>query len=72
MMTPFVLRLYDFANGIIFPKSLAEKLVALPAFSRWARQAIEQESVMYVWEKDLRISRIIERLPRAKAKYANA
>ena len=70
MAIPFVMRLVKFADNVIWPRSLVLKLNALPAFSKWVKHAFKQESVTYVWDKDLR-ERIIERLPAAKAKYAN-
>lgn len=69
---PFVLRIYDFANDIIWPVALATKLDGLENFSKWAKKCMVDESVTYVWDKEYMVPRIIERLPAARAKYANA
>lgn len=71
MVIPFVLRIYDFANDIIWPATAITKLDKLENFSKWARYGMKHESVMYVWDKEYRVPRMIERLPAAKAKYAD-
>lgn len=74
MTTPFILRLYDFSNGVIFPTSLAERMVdstTLPKFSRWAKLCMAHPSATYVWDKEYFVPRIEERLGAAKKKYAN-
>lgn len=74
MTTPFTLRLHDFANGQIFPTSLAERMTAsptLPNFGRWVKRCMAHPSVTYVWDKEYYLPRIVERLPQAKAKYAS-
>ena len=71
MIAPFVLRLYDWADDVIWPRALAEGFEKLPVFDAWAKVCMQHESVMYVYDKAMRL-RIHERLPRAKAKYADA
>jgi hypothetical protein len=74
MTTPFTLRLHDFADGQIFPSSLAQRMtdsVKLPNFARWLDLCMAHPSVTYVWDKEYYLPRIVERLPQAKAKYAS-
>ncbi|KAK5188687.1 hypothetical protein LTR99_006138 [Exophiala xenobiotica] len=74
MTTPFTLRLHDFADGQIFPTSLAQRMtdsVKLPNFARWLDLCMAHPSVTYVWDKEYYLPRIVERLPQAKAKYAS-
>ncbi len=73
MTTPFVLRLIDFCNDIIFPSRLATGMLdpsKLPIFAKWAKLCMAHPSVTYTWDKEYMVPRIVERLPLAKRKYA--
>ncbi|KIW68200.1 hypothetical protein PV04_04161 [Phialophora macrospora] len=77
MTTPFVLRLIDFCNDIIFPSRLAKAMLDtnpstsnLPRFAKWAKLCMQHPSVTYTWDKERMVPRVVERLPAAKRKYA--
>ena len=73
MTAPFVLRLVDFCNDIIFPSRLATAMLdtnKLPRFATWAKLCMEHPSLAKTWDKEYIIPRIVERLPMAKRKYA--
>lgn len=73
MTAPFVLRLVDFCNDIIFPSRLATAMLdtnSLPNFAKWAELCMQHPSVMATWDKEYMVPRIVERLPAAKKKYA--
>ncbi|KAH0840642.1 putative glutathione S-transferase [Fonsecaea pedrosoi] len=79
MTIPFVLRLIDFSNDIIFPSRLAREILdtdsatsKLPRFAKWANLGMQHPSVTYTWDKEYMVPRIVERLPMAKRKYAPA
>jgi glutathione S-transferase len=74
LTTPFTLRLYDFANDVIFPKSLAHKMrdaERLPNFARWLDTCMAHESVTYVYHREQLLKGVEARLGEAKAKYAD-
>ncbi|KZF24555.1 thioredoxin-like protein [Xylona heveae TC161] len=62
----FILRVFDFADDIIFPKSVVEPLRQLPNFSKWAAACTSHESVLYIWDKEVRVQRVRDRLEMAK------
>ncbi|KIX08953.1 uncharacterized protein Z518_00031 [Rhinocladiella mackenziei CBS 650.93] len=68
-----IFRFHDFANGVIFPTSLADRMLGptLPRFSHWVKLCMTHPSVTYVWDKEYFLPRIEERLGAAKKKYAN-
>ncbi|KIX99471.1 uncharacterized protein Z520_05047 [Fonsecaea multimorphosa CBS 102226] len=77
MTIPFVLRLVDFSNDIIFPARLATHILdmdpatsKLPQFAKWAKMCMQHPSVTDTWDKEYMVPRIVERLPAAKRKYA--
>lgn len=69
LVAPFVLRAHEFANDKILPKSLAEKLNTLPAYSKWAKAVISQESVTYIWDRESMIERTYRRAPEMRKKF---
>jgi hypothetical protein len=73
MTAPFILRLIDFCNDIIFPTRLAAQLLdegRTPRFAKWAKLCMQHPSVTCTWDKEYLVPRIVERLPAAKRKYA--
>ncbi|KIV93105.1 hypothetical protein PV10_04346 [Exophiala mesophila] len=73
MIAPFSLRLLDFANGVIFPTSLKERIkTETEGFYRWTERVRKHPSVGDTWDPDYYVPRIEERLPAAKTKYADA
>ncbi|OCT45713.1 glutathione S-transferase [Cladophialophora carrionii] len=79
MTTPFVLRMIDFCNAVIFPSRLATAMLDTnpstsnsPRFAKWAKVCIQHPSVTCTWDKEYMVPRIVERLPAAKRKYAPA
>jgi len=58
----FIIRIYDFADDVIFPKSLPTALDKLPNFSKWAKTCITHDSVTFIWDKEERIQREHKRL----------
>ena len=77
MTTPFILRLVDFSNGIIFPCRLAIQILdtksdtsKFPKFATWAKLCMQHPSVTCTWDKEYIVPRVVERLPLAKRKYA--
>jgi glutathione S-transferase len=77
MTTPFVLRLIDFSNDIIFPSRLAKAMLDtnpstsnVPRFAKWAKLCMQHPSVTCTWDKEYMVPRVVERLPAAKKKYA--
>ncbi|EXJ69898.1 uncharacterized protein A1O5_06971 [Cladophialophora psammophila CBS 110553] len=77
MSAPFILRLIDFSNDIIFPARLATQILdsdpatsKWPCFAKWAQLCMQHPSVTYTWDKEYMVPRIVERLPAAKRKYA--
>ena len=58
----FLLRLYDFSDGVVFPKSMPVGLDGLPRFKRWAHACMEHPSVNYIWDGPMRLQRVKERL----------
>lgn len=73
MIAPFSLRLLDFANGVIFPTALKERIkTETEGFYSWTERAREHPSVGGTWDPEYYVPRIEERLPAAKAKYADA
>lgn len=66
----FILRLYDFADDIIFPSSLPKVLDKLPNFSKWAKACATHNSVTYIWDKELRRQNARDRLPQARERLA--
>ncbi|KIW13502.1 hypothetical protein PV08_08690 [Exophiala spinifera] len=71
MTAPLMARMYDFTNDVIFPSALGERMTGptMPNFARWLALSSSHPSVLATWDKEYFIPRIIERLPRAKAKY---
>ena len=64
---PFILRIYDAsADGSLAPKSLAEKLDALPSFRKWARAVRENQNVLRIYDGKT----ILENTKRRLAKIA--
>ncbi|ETI24241.1 hypothetical protein G647_03610 [Cladophialophora carrionii CBS 160.54] len=79
MTTPFVLRMIDFCNDVIFPSRLATAMLDtnpstsnIPRFAKWAKLCTQHPSVTCTWDKEYLLPRIVERLPAAKRKYAPA
>ncbi|KIW92678.1 uncharacterized protein Z519_06525 [Cladophialophora bantiana CBS 173.52] len=77
MSAPFIVRLIDFSNDIIFPARLATQILdndpatsKWPRFATWAKLCMQHPSVTYTWDKEYMVPRIVERLPAAKRKYA--
>ncbi|KAJ9604755.1 hypothetical protein H2200_010869 [Cladophialophora chaetospira] len=73
MTTPFILRMVDFCNDVIFPSRLATAMVdanRFPKFAKWAQLCMQHPSVTSTWDKEYMVPRIVERLPAAKRKYA--
>lgn len=66
----FIIRLFDFSDGEIFPTSLAAALEKLPAFSKWAKASITHESVTFIWDAQNMRKRTKERLPKYRAMAA--
>ncbi|KAI4127055.1 MAG: hypothetical protein LQ347_004751 [Umbilicaria vellea] len=69
---PFILRLYDFADGHILPASLPASLDKLPNFAKWAKACRTHESVVDNWDAELRRVRARESMARYKARAAAA
>ncbi|OAP64612.1 hypothetical protein AYL99_00584 [Fonsecaea erecta] len=79
MSIPFVLRLIDFSNDVIFPARLAEEILntdpttgKMPRFAKWAKLCMQHPSVTETWDKEYMVPRVVERLPAAKRKYGPA
>jgi hypothetical protein len=79
MTAPFVLRLVDLCNDIIFPSRLATHMLdgeaatsKLPQFAAWAKLCMRHPNVICTWDKEYMVPRIVERLPVVKKKYAPA
>lgn len=54
MVAPFLLRWYGFAEGDAYvPRTLAEKLDALPNFGGWSKAVRAHASVLKVWEPEV-------------------
>jgi hypothetical protein len=66
----FIIRLYDFADDVIFPTSLPTALDKLPNFSKWAKACATHDSVTYIWDKEERRQGVIKRLPQARERLA--
>lgn len=69
LVAPFVLRVHDFSNDRIHPASLATKLDTLPAYSKWSKALVTQDSVTYIWDKDKMVELIQQRAPEMRKKY---
>lgn len=53
IIAPFLVRLYSFSEaGEFVPKSLAQKLDALPNFGKWAKAVTTHKSVTKIWEPE--------------------
>lgn len=73
MSAPFVVRMMDFSNGVIFPTRLAVQALdekRLPHYAAWAKLCMQHPSVTATWDKEYFGPRIEARLPAAKKKYA--
>lgn len=69
IIAPFLIRTYDFAeDGVLAPKSLAEKLNALPNFGKWAKAVRERESVNKIYDREVVVARTKERIGKMVAK----
>ena len=66
---PFVLRIHDFSNDLIHPASLGTRLDSLPAYSKWSKAVVAQQSVTSIWDKEKMISRTQDRVPQMRKKY---
>ncbi|KAJ9661544.1 hypothetical protein H2198_001924 [Neophaeococcomyces mojaviensis] len=69
LTAPFVLRIHDFSNDTIHPASLGSRLDSLPAYSRWAKAVVTQDSVTYIWDKENMISSLQRRAPEMRKKF---
>ena len=66
---PFILRIYDgSADGSVCPKSLAEKLDALPNFGKWAQTVRKHPNVLRIYDGKA----ILEQTKKRLAKMAAA
>lgn len=72
LCAPFILRLYELSDGVIFPVALKEGLQNLPGFHAWTTACMSRASVIKTWDGPLRRRRMAERLDGARAKYKNA
>jgi glutathione S-transferase len=53
IVAPFLVRWYAFAEKDEFiPKTLVEKLDALPNFGKWSKAVRERESVVKIWDPE--------------------
>lgn len=67
MVVPFIQIMYDYSEtGIILPTSLPAMLDANPNFQAWARACRGHENCLHLWDKNLRRTRVEERLGRMR------
>lgn len=65
---PFVLRFYAMAkDGALLPASFKDGMDALPNFGKWAREVIQQKSVLSIWDEEKVVTRTKERIEKMKA-----
>lgn len=69
---PFLLRLYDFADGFVLPADLPASLDKLPAFEKWAKASRTNASVLCNWDAELRRERGRASMEKYKALAAAA
>ena len=69
---PFVLRFYDFSDGVIFPTDLPAALDKLPHFAKWAKACCTHDSVLYKWDAAVMRESARKSLARQKARAAAA
>ena len=70
MTASFIIRLYDFADDVIFPASLPTTLDRLPNFSKWAKACTTHDSVTFIWDKEIMRQRVRDRLPQMRERLA--
>ncbi|KAM0269425.1 hypothetical protein ACHAQH_009753 [Verticillium albo-atrum] len=64
----FILRLFSSVNRGLVPKSVSTSLAEqAPNFSRWADAVIKTESVNAIYDEELWVTRIKERIAKARA-----
>lgn len=66
LISPFIQRLYDFADGDILPTSLPAKLDKLPNFSKWAKACRSHDSVAFNWEPRMKLQMMKGRIAKMR------
>jgi glutathione S-transferase len=67
LTAPFILRAYALAKYGLLPQSVVDGFDKLPNFSKWAREVIKQESVMYIWDEEPTINATKKKIESMKA-----
>ncbi|KEF63419.1 uncharacterized protein A1O9_01397 [Exophiala aquamarina CBS 119918] len=73
-IVPFSMRLLEFSNGSVFPKTLRKRAEAeTPVFYAWSNRTMANPHVWEYWgDSAYWIARIEERLPAAREKYRDS
>jgi len=66
-VAPFLVRSYAFAKHGVYPKSLISGFDALPNFSRWAKEILKHDSVLYVFDEESIVAATKKRFAKVSA-----
>ncbi|KAH7083247.1 thioredoxin-like protein [Paraphoma chrysanthemicola] len=67
LTAPFILRIYALTKHGLLPQSVVDGFDQLPNFSKWAKEVVKQESVLYIWDEESTVQGTAKKIESLKA-----